>query len=185
LPDGVPQPADIHTVIFDFDGVFTDNHVLVDGDGREWVRCSRADGLGIDMLRDAIERGELTAEVFILSTEANPVVSARAGKLRLDCYQGVDDKLGFVADRLKSRFPNVADPLQGVVFLGNDVNDLPLLNQVGWSIAPSDAHPDVRSVVGEVFEERGGEAFVRRFVERMLGKGRGTEDEVDGSISDC
>jgi len=176
---------EVHTIVFDFDGVFTDNKVWVDVDGREFVRCDRADGLAIDLLREAIRRGAMVAEAFILSTEANPVVRARADKLGLVCHQGVGDKLAFLNDYLTKRFPEEEeDSFGGVVFLGNDLNDLALLRRVGWSVAPSDAHPIVLEVVDMVFDERGGESFVRRFVERMLGVDRMSGEEVDEFVSD-
>ena len=72
-------------VVFDFDGVFTDNRVLVDQDGKEAVFCSRADGLGLQALR------RLGVGSLVLSTEINPVVSARAAKLGIECVQGLGD----------------------------------------------------------------------------------------------
>ncbi|MDP7258352.1 MAG: haloacid dehalogenase [Acidimicrobiales bacterium] len=184
MSDGLPVASDVHTIIFDFDGVFTDNKVWVDQNGREWVRCDRADGLAIDLLRTACRRGLLEADVFILSTETNPVVRERAAKLRLTCHQGVLDKLAFVEECLATRFPDSVDPFSGVVFLGNDLNDLPLLRRVGWAVVPADAHPRVRAAVGVVFPERGGESFVRRFVERMLGIDDMAEEEINEYLSD-
>jgi len=183
LSDGLPVASDVHTIILDFDGVFTDNKVWVGQGGREWVRCDRADGLAMDLLRTACRRGLIEADVFILSTETNPVVRERAAKLRLTCHQGVSDKLAFVEECLATRFPDSVDPFSGVVFLGNDLNDLPLLRRVGWAVVPADAHPRVRAAVGVVFPERGGESFVRRFVERMLGIDDMTEDEIDEFVS--
>ena len=78
MSDGFPTAPDIHTLIFDFDGVFTDNKVWVGLNGSEWVRCDRADGLAMDLLRSAGRRGLVEADVFILSTETNPVVRERA-----------------------------------------------------------------------------------------------------------
>ena len=137
--EGLPTTSDVHTIIFDFDGVFTDNKVWVDQGGREWVRCDRADGLAIRLLRSALRGGLVETEVFILSTETNPVVRERAAKLRLACHQGVSDKLSFMQDHLASRFPESVDPYAGVVFLGNDLNDLPLLRRAGWAVVPADA----------------------------------------------
>jgi YrbI family 3-deoxy-D-manno-octulosonate 8-phosphate phosphatase len=185
LTDGLPVASDVHTIIFDFDGVFTDNKVWVDLDGREWVCCDRADGLAMDLLRSAGRRGLVDAEVFILSTETNPVVRERAAKIRIDCFQGVFDKLAFVRDRLSIRFPDVVDPYAGVVFLGNDLNDVPLLRRVGWAVAPADAHPLVQSIADVVLPENGGESFVRSFVERMIGIDHMTEGEIDELVSDC
>ena len=183
VSDGFPVVSDVHTVIFDFDGVFTDNKVWVDLNGGEWVRCDRADGLAMDLLRSAGRRGLFEADVFILSTETNQVVRERAEKLRVVCHQGVSDKLAFVDERLAARFPGLADSYAGVVFLGNDLNDLPLLRRAGWAVVPADAHPLVRAIADVVLPERGGESFVRRFVERMLGLDTMTRDEIDEFVS--
>ena len=182
--EGLPTTSDVHTIIFDFDGVFTDNKVWVDQGGREWVRCDRADGLAVRLLKSALRRGLVETEVFILSTETNPVVRERAAKLRLGCHHGVSDKLSFMQDHLASRFPESVDPYAGVVFLGNDLNDLPLLRRAGWAVVPADAHPLVRRVADVVLPERGGDSFVRGFVERMIGIDQLSEDEIDGLISD-
>src|SRR3989338_4438521 len=77
----------IRMVVFDFDGVFTDNAVYVDEAGREMVRCFRGDGLGLARLR---EKG---IRELVLSTEINPVLMQRCKKLQIDCFYGVNDKL--------------------------------------------------------------------------------------------
>ena len=87
-------------------------------------------------------------------------------------------------DRLSIRFPDVVDPYAGVVFLGNDLNDVALLRRVGWAVAPADAHPLVRSIADVVLPENGGESFVRSFVERIIGIDHMTEDEIDELVSD-
>ncbi len=174
----------IHTIAFDFDGVFTDNTVWVDEDGRESVRCDRADGLAIDMLRAAQRKGLLQADFFIVSSEHNPVVSARAKKLGLCCHQGVGDKLDFVRRLLVRRFPENQAPLSGLVYLGNDVNDLSLMQSAGFAVAPSDAHPSVQEIADLVFDRRGGSGFVRAFVERMLDFDRLAPEGIDEYVSD-
>ena len=124
----------IRLLIFDFDGVFTDNAVYVLEDGREFVRCSRSDGLGLNRLR-AIGR----MDMMVLSTEENPVVSARCHKLRLPCIQGVTDKAARLGELARER--NLA-PGQ-IAYVGNDINDAGCLQLVGLPIVVADAHPDV------------------------------------------
>ena len=123
----------VRLVAFDFDGVFTDNMVYVFEDGREAVRCSRADGLGLSRLK------ELNVHTLIISTETNPVVSARAQKLRVRCVQGCSDKRSALDEALKE----LALTSQQAAFVGNDVNDLACLTYVGLPIVVADAHPDV------------------------------------------
>ena len=95
-PTAIPAMETIHTIAFDFDGVFTDNKVWVDQEGHESVRCDRGDGLALDMVRAFKRQGKLDAELFVLSKESNPVVLQRARKLKLDCQHCVGDKLTFM-----------------------------------------------------------------------------------------
>jgi len=123
----------IRLVAFDFDGVFTDNAVYVFQDGSEAVRCCRGDGLGLERLR------ALGIEVAIISTETNPVVSARARKLGVPCVQGCKDKRAALEDMAREKGISLAE----VAFVGNDINDLSCLTAVGLPVIVQDAHPDV------------------------------------------
>lgn len=174
-----PRLELIHTVVFDFDGVFTDNKVWVSREGVESVRCDRGDGLAFDFVRAWQKKGWLDAEYFILSKESDPLVQARADKLKLQCYQGVGDKLGFVEDYLTRRLPDEEDAFAGLVYLGNDLNDVPLLRRAGFSVAPADAHEVVRGIADVVMDQKGGEGFVRAFVEQLLGIHKMGEEEID------
>src|ERR1700733_13471572 len=100
----------IELVVFDFDGVFTDNGVWVTEDGLELVHCYRGDGLGIAMLRAA------GVPMFVLSTEVNPVVEARCRKLRLDVEHGIASKGPRLAELIQERG---FDPAR-VAYVGND-----------------------------------------------------------------
>ena len=110
----------IRLIAFDFDGVFTDNMVYVFEDGSEAVRCFRSDGIGLQKLNN------LGIETIIISTEANPVVSARARKLKIDCVQDCEDKRGALEDRIAK----TGISLDQVAFVGNDINDLACLTCV-------------------------------------------------------
>lgn len=123
----------VQVVVFDFDGVFTDNAVYVASDGTEMVRCSRADGLGLRKLE------ALGKSPMILSTEVNPVVGVRARKLKIPCTQGCDDKL----TALRTIAAERGVGLDAFAFVGNDVNDAECLANVGLPIVVADAHPDV------------------------------------------
>ena len=123
----------IRLVAFDFDGVFTDNMVYVFEDGREAVRCTRSDGIGLGKLR------ALGLATVIISTETNPVVTARSRKLTIRCVQSCADKRAAL-DELAAE---MGLSLEQVAFVGNDVNDLPCLTCVGLPIVVRDAHPDV------------------------------------------
>ena len=92
--------------------VLTDDTVITDQDGRESVICSRSDGFGLDMLR---QHGKVHA--MILSREENPVVSARARKLKIEVYQGVQDKAQAIQQLIKERNLDQAE----VIYIGNDI----------------------------------------------------------------
>jgi YrbI family 3-deoxy-D-manno-octulosonate 8-phosphate phosphatase len=125
--------AKIRLVAFDFDGVFTDNMVYVLENGTEAVRCFRSDGLGLQKLE------QLGIETVIISTEANPVVSTRARKLKIRCVQDCRDKRAALESIVKESGISLAE----VAFVGNDINDLPCLTCVALPIVVHDAHPDV------------------------------------------
>jgi len=141
----------IRLVAFDFDGVFTDNMVYVFENGTEAVRCTRGDGIGLQKLR------QIGIDTVIISTEANPVVSARARKLKIDCVQNCKDKRGV----LEGRIAEIGISMSQVAFVGNDINDLACLTCVGLPIVVKDAHPDVIPVARYQTQNPGGHGAVR------------------------
>lgn len=183
MPD-IPPLDSIHTVVFDFDGVFTNNKVWIDQDGHESVCCDRGDGLAFDLVRAFKKQNKLDIEFFILSKESNPVVLTRAEKLKLDCYHDISNKLMFMGEYLAKKFPSLDNPFLGLVYLGNDLNDLPVMLKAGFAVAPADAHSMIRKVAHLVMTERGGEGFVRAFIERLLGINLLSEEEINELVSD-
>jgi len=149
----------IDLVVYDFDGVMTDNRVYLDQDGIETVVCTRADGLGVDMLR------RVDLPQIIISTETNSVVVARARKLRLQALHGVADKRKALLDFCASE---AYDPAR-VVYVGNDANDLEAMRAVAYPVCPADAHPAVRSIACMVTSAAGGEGVVRELADHLLG----------------
>ncbi len=141
----------IRLVAFDFDGVFTDNMVYVLQDGSEAVRCNRSDGIGLQKLK------KLGIETVIISTESNPVVSARAQKLKIRCFQNCEDK----RKTLENVTQEFGISLDEVAFVGNDINDQPCLNHVGLPIVVNDAHQDVVSIARYQTRNPGGYGAVR------------------------
>jgi YrbI family 3-deoxy-D-manno-octulosonate 8-phosphate phosphatase len=141
----------IRLVAFDFDGVFTDNMVYVFENGTEAVRCSRGDGIGLQKLRD------LGIETIIISTESNPVVSARARKLKIRCVQDCSDKRKTLEDIAQETGISLAE----VAFVGNDINDLSCLECVALPIVVADAHRDVIPLALYQTQNPGGYGAVR------------------------
>ncbi|MCP9451762.1 MAG: haloacid dehalogenase [Nitrospira sp.] len=173
-----PQLEAIHTIAFDFDGVFTDNKVYVSETGMEHVRCDRADGLAIDLLRSYKRVRALDFQMIILSKEKNPVVAARARKLGIRCVSGKDHKLNWLKTFFESTRPHDIAPFTGLIYLGNDLNDLPAIECAGFSVVPADAHPLLRSAASVVLNTLGGCGFVREFVERLLRLGQMNREEL-------
>jgi YrbI family 3-deoxy-D-manno-octulosonate 8-phosphate phosphatase len=153
-----PRPLDVDALVTDFDGVHTDDSVLVGQDGAEFVTVDRGDGMGIALLKRA------GVPTLILSTETNPVVSARAAKLGVDVRQGLGDK----ASVLRAWAAERGIDLDRIAYLGNDVNDLACLDLVGWPLAVPDAHPRVLAAARIVLGSPGGHGAVREAAERIL-----------------
>jgi YrbI family 3-deoxy-D-manno-octulosonate 8-phosphate phosphatase len=157
--DGRRQlPSQIDLLVFDFDGVMTDDRVWVDEQGHEAVVANRRDGLGIAMLRKA------GIPMVVLSTETNPIVAARCRKLELTAIQGVEDKQAALASLLQER---MLDP-KNVIYVGNDVNDLPCFTLVGCAVVVADAHPDVIAHADLVLSHNGGQGAVRELCDKII-----------------
>lgn len=157
-PSLEPHPIEVDAVVTDFDGVHTDDRVLIGADGSEYVTTNRSDGLGVRLLRES------GMPVLILSTEAHPVVSARAAKLRVEVLQGVGDKAAALTAWAEDR----GIPLERIAYLGNDVNDLGCLGIVGWPIAVPDAAPEVIAAARVVLGTPGGYGAVRELADLVL-----------------
>jgi 3-deoxy-D-manno-octulosonate 8-phosphate phosphatase (KDO 8-P phosphatase) len=180
LPDQIPAPNAVSALIFDFDGVFTDNKVYVDQNGIESVQCDRADGLALDMVRGYRRKHGLVAELIIVSKEPNPVVLARAAKLGIECHYGVADKLRYLQERFGS---GLDKKLSGVIYIGNDLNDLAVMHHAEYSVAPADAHPLVKQTADLVLPQTGGNGFVRAFIELWLGIDQADWEEIHDLVS--
>jgi len=148
----------VRFVVFDFDGVFTDNRVLVGQDGSEYVFCCRSDGLGLE----ALVRAGIPA--LVLSTEVNPIVLARTSKLKLECIHGCSDKWPELERLMAARGYEPSD----VAYVGNDVNDRECLSHVGVPICVADAHPDVRPLAKLITRRRGGRGAVREICDVII-----------------
>lgn len=144
----VPPPR---LLVLDFDGVMTDNRVVVTEDGREASSFDRGDGMGIRLLREA------GGEVVVLSTEENPIVSTRCAKLGIACRQGLLDK----RTALEKWLAELSIRPEEIVYVGNDVNDLGCLELAGTAVAVADAHPEVIAAADLVLTRPGGGGAVR------------------------
>ena len=155
-----PMPEKIDLVICDFDGVITDNRVWLDQDGREAVAAYRSDSIRIRELR------ELGIEVMILSSEPNRVVEARAKKMGVEAIHGIGiyDKGHVMREVLERKHLKA----ENVVYIGNDLNDLPCFEVAGWSVAVADAYPEVIRAADFVLSKTGGHGALRELCNLIL-----------------
>ncbi len=148
----------IKYIFFDFDGVFTDNSVYIGEDGKEFVKCSRSDGIGLKKL---IKEG---LEPYIVSSEKNKVVSARAKKIGIKSYQNVENKGSF----LEKFFEENNISKDETLFLGNDINDISAYKKVGIKVAVLDAFPELDSFIDFKTSKKGGEGAVREICDLVV-----------------
>jgi len=149
---------DVDVFIFDFDGVLTNNLVYIDQDGRESVSCSRSDGLAFDLLR------KLNKPAYILSTEENQVVSARANKLKVPVLHGVANKVVELKRLANEKSFNLAR----VFYIGNDINDYKVMQICGYTACPSDSHRSIKQIADFNLETKGGNGVVRELLEDVF-----------------
>jgi 3-deoxy-D-manno-octulosonate 8-phosphate phosphatase (KDO 8-P phosphatase) len=149
---------DIKLIIFDFDGVFTNNKVIVSESGVESVICNRSDGIGLSRLR------EIGVNSYIVSTEKNPVVLKRAEKLKINCYNDVSDKSKIVKEI--SMVEKV--DLKNVCFVGNDINDIPALKICGFPVGVKDSYDEIKPYIKFTTKNKGGEGAVREICDLIF-----------------
>lgn len=147
----------VKLVVFDFDGVFTDNSVYVSEDGKESVLCWRGDGIGISNLK------KLGIPIWVISTETNDVVAKRCEKLGLSFIKDCHDKPKALNKLVKKYKCSLAD----VVYTGNDINDSECLKLAGFPIVVADAHPDVLHLAKYITISLGGRGAVREVCDML------------------
>ena len=150
--------SNIECLVSDFDGVMTDNRVLVHQDGTESVWCSRSDGLGISLLREA------GLKVLVLSTEENSVVATRCKKLGIEFFQNSKDKLKVLKEIAHKRDLKP----EHIVYIGNDINDLECMSWVGIAVSTADAEQVVKDISNIVTTKKGGYGAVRELADLIL-----------------
>ena len=145
----------IKLIVYDFDGVMTDNKVYIDQNGNEMVQVSRADGLGVS------EIIKLGIQQIIMSTEVNPVVTQRAIKLKIPCFQGLVNKKDALVDYSKK---NDID-LKKVAYVGNDTNDMGAMEIAGFSFCPNDSHESIKKIADHILPRNGGDGVIRELLD--------------------
>jgi 3-deoxy-D-manno-octulosonate 8-phosphate phosphatase (KDO 8-P phosphatase) len=148
----------VSLIVYDFDGVLTDNRVWVSEDGKESVACNRSDGWWMKEIR------ALGVDQVILSTEANPVVSMRGKKLNIPVFQNVPDKRAGLLKIAEER----KVPLSEIAYVGNEMNDKGCFEIAGFTLCPEDAHPKIRSLAQVILPAKGGAGIVPHLFEWLM-----------------
>jgi len=154
---------DIQLIVYDFDGVMTDNTVIVTEDGKEAVVVNRSDGLAVSKIK---EKG---IPQLIISAETSRVVAARAKKLGISCLSGVRNKKETLISYCRKKNINP----KNVLFAGNDINDLDAMIIIGYPVAPKDACREVKKIAIFITKAKGGKGVVRELLD-VLEKRQGS-----------
>ena len=148
-------------ILTDIDGVWTDGGMYYDGTNIELKKFNTYDSAGV------LFAHSLGIPVGILTGENTQIVQRRAEKLKVDyCFLACKDKVS-VAQELCI---NLGITFQDVAYIGDDINDLRLLNLVGWAGVPSSAPSYIKTAANIQLELKGGEGVFREFVEAIIGK---------------
>jgi 3-deoxy-D-manno-octulosonate 8-phosphate phosphatase (KDO 8-P phosphatase) len=155
-------------LVLDVDGVLTDGSVLLDASGKEFKAFCTQDGSALRMLMKAGFR------VALISGRSCEAVEKRAEELGIEeVHQGVTDKLAVLSGLLEKFGLTLAQ----VAYMGDDIPDLPMIRQVGFSYAPANARPIVKDFAQYVTEARGGDGAVAEVCEKIL-RQNGLWDEL-------
>jgi len=147
----------VKLIVYDFDGVITDNKVMLCENGFETVVVNRSDGLGVEEIK------KLGIKQLILSKEKNEVVKRRSMKLNIPVLNGVEDKKTILLSYCDKHNIKCGE----VIYIGNDMNDLEVMRFVGIPICPSDACDEIKAVSKLVLSSKGGEGVVRELYKYM------------------
>jgi len=157
----IKNKENIKFVIMDVDGVLTDGSVYVNNKGNEILKFSRIDGKGIELLQ---ENNILTG---VISQEDASAVKHRMKKLKIDFISlGIKNKIDIYTKWKKDL--NLED--NQICVCGDDISDLLILKQAGFSCAPENAISEVKSNVDYVSKFKGGEGFIRDVCNIILNK---------------
>lgn len=164
-------PDNISCVVFDFDGVFTDNAVYIDENGHEQVMTNRSDGMGISLLKNE------GLPILVISSESNPIVYKRCEKLGIECIYGIKNK-----EQVLSNWLLHNKITSGIIYVGNDINDIDCLKMAEFSVVPADAHPKVLSCADLILKNKGGYGAVRELCDIIIAHRRNQPIAIEGYV---
>ncbi len=157
-------------VITDIDGVWTDGGMYYDQTGNEWKKFNTSDSAGVLFLN------LLNIPFAIITGEDTEIVKRRADKLKVKhLFMGIKDKVSIAENLCKELGIN----LNEVAYIGDDINDILLLEKVGIACAPANAPSYVKNRVDFVTETKGGDGAFREFIEYILNKNQVLKEVLD------
>jgi len=160
----------VKLIVLDVDGVLTDGKLYIGSDGEEYKCFHTQDGLGISLARHS------GIKIALITGRTSAAVTKRAEELNIDIvYQGVHDKVRVLREIINSY--NINE--ENVCYMGDDLNDLPILELVGLPAAPQNAVPYVKKAVRFISKANGGEGAVRELIDYIL-----SEDDYHELLND-
>ncbi|MCE7995963.1 MAG: HAD hydrolase family protein [Roseivirga sp.] len=167
-PEILHKAKKIKAILFDVDGVLTDGGIIYDNDGQEFKRFNVKDGQIIKYLR------QYSILTGVITGRASAVVKNRCEELKIDVhYHGISDKKAVFQKILNERCLEAHE----VAFIGDDINDLPVLTRCGLGATPADGHEAVKARVDLVLDKKGGEGALRALADLIL-KSKGHYDQI-------
>ncbi|HKL76714.1 MAG TPA: 3-deoxy-manno-octulosonate-8-phosphatase KdsC [Halanaerobiales bacterium] len=155
----IKKALKIKLFITDVDGVLTDGSLILGNNGEEFKSFNSQDGMGIKLL----QKNDI--KVAIITGRSSKIVENRAEELDIkEVYQGIDDKIKTFNNLLDKYSLNSNE----VSYIGDDLNDLPVLNEVGLSFTVSNGVDKVKENVDYITEKSGGKGAVREAAELIL-----------------
>ena len=152
--------AEIKLIGTDVDGTLTDAGMYYSAEGDVMKKFNTHDGMGLKLCQQA---GIKTA---ILTSENTPIVAKRAEKLKIDyLFQGMKSKLEVITELCKE----LEISLDNVAYIGDDINDLEILSNVGLRACPADAMKKIKEIPEiKIMTLKGGEGAVREFIDNYI-----------------
>ncbi len=162
------KASKIKAIVFDVDGVLTDGGIIYDNSGMELKRFNVKDGQIIKYLKQA---GIFTA---VITGRDSAVVRNRCEELKIDQhFHGISNKLA-IYEQLKESWGLIDEE---IAYIGDDINDLPILERSGLSCTPSDGHYKVKERVDLILKQAGGTGTLRELSDLVL-EAQGLYDDI-------
>ncbi|ETI67539.1 KdsC family phosphatase [Neobacillus vireti] len=169
------KKSEIKLIVLDVDGVLTDGNLLIGSNGVEFKSFHVKDGMGISLVRF------YGIKVAIITGRKSESVQIRSRELNIDfLYEGIANK----EEILYEIITLLEIDLKNVCYIGDDINDLPVIKLVGYSAAPQDAVEIVRKSVDYICKYNGGNGAVREVIDLILAEQADYDVLVENYLSE-